>query len=70
MIFKYAIIDLELFVVQSTYFNNYNNAFQQLQGGLYNEFDNTSFELKVLEVHFSVVTQFLIVHVTSNPQEL
>jgi len=44
-------------------------AFQQLEGGLCDEFDSFSFELKVnLEVHFSVLTQYLVVHVTTNLQ--
>jgi len=41
--FKHASLDLELFAI-STY---KKNAFQQLQSGLYNEFDSSSFELKV-----------------------
>ncbi len=40
--FKHANVDLELFVI-STY---KKFAFQQLQGGLHNEFDGSSFELK------------------------
>jgi len=42
-------------------------AFQQLQGGLDNEFH---LNLMCLEVYFSVLTQFLVVYVTSHPQKL
>jgi len=44
-------------------------ALQQLQGGLCNEFDNFHVKLSFLKVHFSVLAQFVIVHVTSNPQK-
>jgi len=46
-------------------------VFQQLQGELCNEF-TIAFHLKLsfLEVHFGVLTEFLVVHVTSHPKKL
>jgi len=41
--FKHTSVDLELFAI-SIYKKKF---FQQLQGGLYNEFDSSSIELKV-----------------------
>jgi len=41
-----------------------------LQGGLCNEFDSFSCEIKFLKVHFSVVILFVVVHVTSHQKEL
>jgi len=44
-------------------------ALQQLQGGLCSEFDSFSCEIKFLKVHFSVLTLFVVVHVTSNSKK-
>jgi len=63
--FKHASVDLESFAI-STYKKELH--FKQLQGGLCYEFDRSSFELKVFEVHFSVLIQFLVVHVTPIPK--
>jgi len=46
-------------------------AFQQVLCGLCNEFDSSSFELKVFgRANFRMLTQFLVVYVTSNFKKL
>jgi len=43
-------------------------AFQQLQDGCVMSSIALHLSLRILEVHFSVLTQFLVVHVSSNPK--
>ena len=63
--FKHTSVDLELFVI-STYAKNlhFNNCKVDCVMNMIAFHVKSSF----LKVHFSVLTQFLVVHVTSNPK--